>query len=58
MKPAAFKCSKCIHLIIKPHSEWGQSFSCAKYWYGGCSKPSEYSIRLCSKTKDFEIIKE
>lgn len=48
------KCFKCKHLIVRSHPDWGESYTCAKNWYSGCAAPSNYSIRLCSETKDFE----
>lgn len=54
---SSYKCERCEHLKIKPHTEWGKSYTCKKNWYGGCDKPSNYSIRLCSQTKDFKLKK-
>lgn len=52
------KCVKCVHLITREHSQWGKSYTCAKNWYGGCSQPCSYGIRLCSETKDFKLVKD
>ena len=47
-----------MYLIIRAHPVWTHSFTCGKNWFGGCSSPSEYGIRLCSKTKDFQETKK
>jgi len=49
-----FKCSNCAHLITRTHPDWGNSYTCAKNWFGGCPEPSTYGIRLCGETKDFK----
>ncbi len=48
------KCLTCVHLIIKPHQDWGNSYSCAKMWYGGCSQPSKYALNMCLQTNDYK----
>jgi hypothetical protein len=54
MEKSKIKCFKCAHLIIKPHEDWGNAYSCKKMWFGGCSEPSKYSANMCAQTNDYQ----